>query len=281
MEMKYKSGEFCQNLGVTLGFLKNHEQSGLLKPEIQDNGYRYYSSYQISSVFQCLHLQSLGFTTREIASLMNDPGSIDLQALYQQKKAALQEKVDYYNAVLDYFRIKEIKGIGPAKDKQWRIEEVPSFYYLENSHNGILHKNPENQPIVAQWNKFFPMVHAASSLKLATNESGAMKIADTEQGLMAYAEDARRFSLPLGGNVRRVDPGTCLIYHIDRSVPDIATSIGPEDFPESALVDEIFALCQKHNFIPADEIFLPTTFVSLAQPENYISAVVIVPLKNV
>ena len=53
-EKQYKIGEFARNMGVSIGFLKHHEKNGLLKPEISESGYRYYSCRQAIQVAQCV-----------------------------------------------------------------------------------------------------------------------------------------------------------------------------------------------------------------------------------
>ena len=86
MNRHYKIGEFAKNLGVSAGFLKHHEKYGLLKPQVAESGYRYYEFHQAMLVVQCIRLQNMGFTSKEIADILNHTSSVDVAALFERQE---------------------------------------------------------------------------------------------------------------------------------------------------------------------------------------------------
>ena len=297
-EKKYKVSDFAKNLGVTAGFLKYHEKYDLLQPEISDNGYRYYSNFQDLLVFQCLHFQSLGFSSEETASILNHSPSVNLPALNAEKKQEIQHQIDYYTEILHYFEQLEQKGMQSTYDGKWKIDQMPPFLYVEYSEDGLFYRNSALSAVIAQWNSYFPMVspcscvqltgHASAQSDSCSAEHAAGHAADrsldppsilhTRRGLMVEAAMAEKLGIPKTDDVQTIHLGTCLCYHLERVLPHPARSHG---YPEEELLADPLQLCRSCNLTPGKQVFILSSFTSTASEENQVSAEVIIPLQNI
>ena len=56
--------------GVSVRTLHHYDEIGLLSPKKQENGYRYYSDEELSQLQTILYYKYLGFSLKEIKSLM-------------------------------------------------------------------------------------------------------------------------------------------------------------------------------------------------------------------
>ena len=101
MGRRYKIGEFAKNLGVSAGFLKHHEKYGLLNPKVSESGYRYYEFYQAMLVVQCIRLQNMGFTSKEISDILNKTTSVDMSSLFRKKREIVAKNIIYTRRCFD------------------------------------------------------------------------------------------------------------------------------------------------------------------------------------
>ena len=56
--------------GVSVRTLHHYDEIGLLSPKKQENGYRYYTDEELSQLQMILYYKYLGFSLKEIKSLM-------------------------------------------------------------------------------------------------------------------------------------------------------------------------------------------------------------------
>ena len=70
--------------GVSVRTLHHYDEIGLLSPKKQENGYRYYSDEELSQLQTILYYKYLGFSLKEIKSLMTQNEDDLLPHLKQQ-----------------------------------------------------------------------------------------------------------------------------------------------------------------------------------------------------
>ncbi len=82
----FKIGDFSKISGVTPRMLKYYEEVELLMPSVIDesNGYRYYDEDQLAVIAKIKMLQSIGFSSKEMKSMIND--EIPLEMFSDKKK---------------------------------------------------------------------------------------------------------------------------------------------------------------------------------------------------
>jgi DNA-binding transcriptional MerR regulator len=72
--MMFKIGDFSRLTRVSVKALRHYDRLGLLEPARVDplNGYRYYSSEQLSGLNSILALKDLGFSLEQVSLLLDE-----------------------------------------------------------------------------------------------------------------------------------------------------------------------------------------------------------------
>ena len=78
--------------GVSVRTLHHYDEIGLLSPKKQENGYRYYSDEELSQLQTILYYKYLGFSLKEIKSLMKQNEDDLLPHLKHQLNLMQKEK---------------------------------------------------------------------------------------------------------------------------------------------------------------------------------------------
>ena len=92
--MKYYSiGETAKLVGVSVKTLRYYDNVGLLKPaKISESGYRYYTSDEISTLYQILFYRELEFSIEQIKVILSSPDNDKLECLKKHQKLLLMKK---------------------------------------------------------------------------------------------------------------------------------------------------------------------------------------------
>lgn len=91
-----KIGAFSKLTQVSIRMLRHYNETGLLKPAHVDSatGYRYYTADQLPQLHRILALQDLGFSLKQIATILENPLPADqLRGMILQKHAELEDHV--------------------------------------------------------------------------------------------------------------------------------------------------------------------------------------------
>lgn len=92
--MKYKIGDVARILGISTDLLRYYEKKGVVTP-IKDkyNDYRYYDSWDINFLMDCLWFKNFGFSIEQIADMVRIPQAADLNDMFEYKEAELKETI--------------------------------------------------------------------------------------------------------------------------------------------------------------------------------------------
>jgi DNA-binding transcriptional MerR regulator len=91
-----KIGDFSKLTQVSIRMLRHYDELGLLKPAHidRDSGYRHYTADQLPRLNRILALQDLGFSLRQIGSLLEQALPTEqLRGMLLQKQAELEDQV--------------------------------------------------------------------------------------------------------------------------------------------------------------------------------------------
>ena len=116
----YTSGQFARIANVTLRTIRYYDSKGLLKPSfVGDNGYRYYTDYDLIKLQQILLFKYLGFSLSEIKNMnLNDIDSFTLEnALFVQKKL-VQDQIQHMIKVEESID-KTVDELKANKEMNW------------------------------------------------------------------------------------------------------------------------------------------------------------------
>lgn len=274
---KYKVGEFAKNLGVSIGFLKHHERYGLLKPYVSESGYRYYDFPQAKLAFQCLRLQKMGFTSKEIAAVLNNTTKYNIPDLFKKKRKEMKRQMEIYKEILEYMDSVEDWDIVARQQEncteRWSIEEVRPFYYLKNARNGQFEGTPARYEIAEKWNEYMPLIDLCSRFEVKDSAPVMESLGDWYIGLSIPQKIADHLHVERNEEVCLVRPGKCLIYQFSGYR---ASRMGRKTM--EYILERPLELCGQHNFRIRGDIYNIQVFGSTAEDRTYIQERVIVPI---
>lgn len=205
--VQYPIGKVAKTFGFTKEALRFYERAGILIPQRDENGYRYYTNSQLQRVAVIKRMQNIGFSLKEIAAMLT---AYSDQRLFQNLERCIQAKqheLDYQQALLK--RLKADVGYycdgGQERPTLVDLPERYAFYFddVEKLVNDVAIR-----PDILRWyNRMYP------ALGLET-----VKLSDMEQdnekrriGLLADKRAAEASGFLKTGNITRLLP--CRAVH--------------------------------------------------------------------
>ncbi len=92
--VKYKIGDVARILGVSTDILRYYERKGVVTPEKDEyNDYRYYDSWHINFLMDCLWFKNYGFSIEQIADIVRIPRAEDISELFKLKEDELRAHI--------------------------------------------------------------------------------------------------------------------------------------------------------------------------------------------
>jgi DNA-binding transcriptional MerR regulator len=97
----YSVGQVADLSGVTIRTLRHYDEVGLLSPgERSTAGYRIYEESDLERLQQILFYRELGFTLKEISTLVDDPRTDAIGHLQRQRRL-LSRRIERLSAMVD------------------------------------------------------------------------------------------------------------------------------------------------------------------------------------
>jgi DNA-binding transcriptional MerR regulator len=97
----YSVGRVAELSGVTIRTLHHYDEIGLLSPGGRsDAGYRVYEDSDLERLQRILFYRELGFTLKEISTIIEDPGT-DAMGHLRRQRGLLVERIARFNAMVD------------------------------------------------------------------------------------------------------------------------------------------------------------------------------------
>ncbi len=95
----YHVKEFADMAGVTVRTLQYYDRIGLMQPSNKtESNHRLYKRRDLLKLQQILTLKQLGFTLKEIKSMLNQP-NLDLRAALEAQKKSIDAQIEQLQAV--------------------------------------------------------------------------------------------------------------------------------------------------------------------------------------
>lgn len=185
--MGYSTKWVKENLGITLDMIRYYEKEKLLpKKESRNplNNYRDYSDRDIERIWGIKLLIGVGFTAKEIYSLMND-ADFDFNAAIAKKVEELERKHDEILIHLEF--AKSIKLLGRVPNTA-KIGSVKFNDYLEYVHkNWNFYDDPRTAPFMKTVDALVSNVPQEWSPADVERIFELFKNSDVEEMMHAYA----------------------------------------------------------------------------------------------
>lgn len=151
--MKYRIGEVARILGISTDLLRYYEKKGVVTPEKDSsNDYRYYDSWDINFLVDCLWFKNFGFSIEQIADMVKIPGARELSELFSDKEDELRRTIKRCELLL--LRSERHRGdLQKTQDLLYRcrIEDSPEFVRFINREGQEYFNTPQTERLARQW----------------------------------------------------------------------------------------------------------------------------------
>jgi DNA-binding transcriptional MerR regulator len=210
----YRIGEFAKKVGVSPDFLKYQEEFGVVDPQQSgDSKYRYYAFPQAGRVFASIGYQNLGFTLRDIESIIGSDEAAGILSRLEARAEKITEEMIRSEAYL-----KAIRRIQDACEREnsgapWYIERVEPFAFLPHSQRHDFLDDDEILSALRQWTEWLPIVSSAQMIDLSTVQNQVGTIPDFSWGLMVDMDFAREREFCMVDSIRVIEAGRFLVYY--------------------------------------------------------------------
>ena len=133
MQEKYSIGEVAKMLDISTRTLRFYDEKGLVKPAYtEENGYRFYEKEQIRQIELILFLKDLGFSLKQIKTLIQDErGSKSLELLLKQQYQENKQKINELTAKQK--QIEHLQKIGVLSAALTNFSDITSIMRKEKN----------------------------------------------------------------------------------------------------------------------------------------------------
>lgn len=207
--MKYKIGDVSRILGISRDLLRYYEKRGVVSPQKDRyNDYRYYDTWDINFLIDCLWYKGLGFGIPQIAQMVTDcdhaglverlGGRADeLSAEIKRQELVLDRLKQHKNEVL---RVRELLG-------HCGVERSPELICYLNRFNNDYDNSPELSKLSRSWLEYMPFTQRYFEIP----QEGLMGDGDDfAWGFSLSSAYAELLNVPIRPPVRQLEARTCL-----------------------------------------------------------------------
>lgn len=127
------TGDFAKIMKVSKHTLFHYDEIGLFTPEvIGENGYRYYSVYQMETFDTILILKKLGMSLKEIKSFMEGRSTQQFLKVFDQKQKSIDQEIQRLETIKKWMnqRKEKIQYIQKCNFSTITIIHQPKRFYL-------------------------------------------------------------------------------------------------------------------------------------------------------
>ena len=206
---KYRIGDFARELGVTPDFLKYCERKGIITPQVEENGYRYYGFTQAARLLEYLKFKNLGYTAEEIRDVLHGASFTEAMQAMSGKVDEIRNKMRFEQAVLNYFdRAAQIEarfGDAPV----WQVRYCEDFYFLPHSVEHDFIGDDAIHERVREWNAYFPVVQSVYRIANVEGRIDGQR-GKNVWGFSVNAQVAQGLGLTTDAPVEKISPGRAI-----------------------------------------------------------------------
>ena len=156
--MKYKIGEVAKLLGISPDLLRYYEKKGVVSPEKGEfNDYRYYDSWDINFLMDCLWFKNFGFSIDQISHMVRNTSAEDITAMFLSKEQELEAAIRRSQLLLLRSReyrqdIEKLSQLG-----KFNVADSPAGAFYLNRYGDEYASDPA--PLAHKWLEVMPFNH--------------------------------------------------------------------------------------------------------------------------
>lgn len=204
--MMYKIGDVARILGISADLLRYYEKKGVVTPyKDAHNDYRYYDSWDINFLMDCLWFKNFGFSIEQIADMVRIPSAGELADIFQYKEDELRSTIRRCQLLLrrseEYRR--QLADI-PAHLGKCDIAESPALARFINRVGNEYPTGEGLEQFARQWLRAMPFNHRYFEISYAALTGGDET--DFRWGFSLEPFYVRELDFPVEPPVETVSP---------------------------------------------------------------------------
>ncbi len=220
---RYKIVDVSKILCISPDLLRYYEKKGVVKPtKDAGNDYRYYDSWDINFLLDCLWFKRFGFSIDQIAEMVRIPSAGELNELFLQKEEELRRTIFRSQLLLE--RAEEHRNdLEKIRRLEGRCDIAPSpecVRYI-NRYTDNFDTSPALQRLSHDWLELMPFVHRCFEISREELQQGTGK--NYQWGLSLGIDYVRRLEV-------RIDPPVTRIPACPKCIHSVFKSSGKGNF---------------------------------------------------
>lgn len=162
---KYRIGEFAKRMGVSPHFLKYYEETGILKPDTQENHYRFYNLWDASIILECKRMKNMGFSVKESHKIITDSTAEDLEQMLQMHEHSLAEELKQKQQALEALQ-KMRADLRLCQTGEWLIRTARPIWFLPHTLDEQFVSDAGTYTQLDSWVDAMPVVRSTQRVTL-------------------------------------------------------------------------------------------------------------------
>ncbi|MDR0812895.1 MAG: MerR family transcriptional regulator [Oscillospiraceae bacterium] len=158
MQGKYKIGDVARILGISADLIRYYEEKGVVAPEKDpSNKYRYYDTWDINYLIDCLWYKNYGFSIENVAQMVSTYTYPTLLDALENKTGEIRDEIRRKELLLQRIeKFRERLSTTRSLVGDFEIVTNKPFYYYINRHNSEYDDNISLREISRRWLKYMP-----------------------------------------------------------------------------------------------------------------------------
>ncbi|MDR0916644.1 MAG: MerR family transcriptional regulator [Oscillospiraceae bacterium] len=158
MAQKYKIGDVARILGISADLIRYYEEKGVVAPEKDpDNRYRYFDTWDINYLIDCLWYKHFGFGIEQVAHMVTEYTYPRLLESLEDKTEELRDNIRRQELLLERIeKYRQRLADTRARVGQCELRRNVPFYYYINRRNSEYDIDTETRDITRAWLKYMP-----------------------------------------------------------------------------------------------------------------------------
>ena len=156
--MRYKIGDVARILGISPDLIRYYEEKGVVSPtKDPNNNYRYYDTWDINYLIDCLWYKNFGFGIEQTASMVSGCSYDSLVDCLEDKTEQILGAIRHQEMLLQWIRMFR-ERLTSTKECLYKCElrQCPDFVRYINRRNSTYDNLPGLQALSRRWLKYMP-----------------------------------------------------------------------------------------------------------------------------
>jgi len=223
----YKIGEVSYIYGLSNDSIRFYERLGILTPERDDqNSYRYYNTWDVNYLIECLRFKSYGFSLKDVEQMLRTDDLTTYEKKCRQREKELLREISELSSTLKQLsKLRKSIELIQANIGKFTVTDSPEMIWQRQQNNrvnekGALERGPGAE-VVREWVKHM-------------NYLGHTFVVPSQKSGVEFNEYCWGFSLTPND-----------IAHLHLEIPETA-----EYLPSYRSIYTIFVAEEEGSFIP-------------------------------